>query len=145
MCIKKIGLELYLWLYFNFLTRKPIQMVQITYIWLNEDISNQNYLFCEFFLWNGKKISWWKSCSIFGTFSLILLVSIWCQPSFKIKFDQFGQVTMLLWSGGDCHPSPDLERVPDVTHIRAKWEKFNCQNLTNSFDKIFYENWFFEL
>ena len=28
---KKIGLELYLWLHFNFMTRKPIQMVQITY------------------------------------------------------------------------------------------------------------------
>ena len=75
---KKIGLELYLWQYFNFLTRKPIQMVQITYIWLNEDISNQNYLLCEFFLWNGQKISWWKSCSFFGTSSLNLLVSISC-------------------------------------------------------------------
>ena len=33
--------------------------------------------------------------------------------------------------------------TPDITLIRVKWEKFNCQNLTNSFDKIFYENWIF--
>ena len=31
---KKIGLDLYLLLYFNFLTRKPIQMALITYLWL---------------------------------------------------------------------------------------------------------------
>ena len=29
---KKIGLDLYLLLYFNFLTRKPIQMALITYL-----------------------------------------------------------------------------------------------------------------
>ena len=34
VCIKKIGLDLYLLLYFNFLTRKPIQMALITYLWL---------------------------------------------------------------------------------------------------------------
>ena len=31
---KKIGLNLYLLLYFNFLTRKPIQIALITYLWL---------------------------------------------------------------------------------------------------------------
>ena len=30
-------------------------MVQITYLWLNEDISAQNYPLYEFFLWNGQK------------------------------------------------------------------------------------------
>ena len=140
---KKIGLELYLWQYFNFLTRKPIQMVQITYIWLNEDISNQNYLLCEFFLWNGQKISWWKSCSFFGTSSLILLVSIWCKPPFEIKFDKFGQFTMLFSCGGGGHPTAHLARVPDIIHIRVKWEKFNCQYLRNFLTKFFTKIGFF--
>ena len=54
---------MYLSLYFNFLTIKPIRMVQITNLWLNEDISAQNYLLCEFFRLNGQKSPWWKSCS----------------------------------------------------------------------------------
>ena len=143
MCIKKIGLELYLWPYFNYLTRKPIRMVQITYLWLNEDISAQNYPLRQFFLWNGQKNLWCKSCLFFGAFSLILLISIWCKPSFEIKFDQFGQVTMLFWCGGGSYPSPRLTRVPDINLIRVKWKKFNCQNLTNFLTKLFYENWFF--
>ena len=101
---KKIGLELYLWLHFNFLTRKPIPIVQITYLWLNEDISAQNYLLCEFFLWNGQKILWCKSCSFFGIHFLNLLILIWLKPSFEIKFDQFGQVIMLFWCEGGSHP-----------------------------------------
>ena len=111
-------------------------MVQITYLWLNEDILAPNHLLCEFFLWNGQKNLWCKSCSFFGTFSLILLVSIWCKPSFEIRFDQFGQVTMLFWCRGGGHPSLHLARVPDLTLIRDKWEKFNCQNLINFLTKL---------
>ena len=40
-------------------------------------------------------------------------------------------------------PSLHLTRVPDVTLIRVKWEKFNCQNLTIFLTIFFYENWFF--
>ena len=40
-------------------------------------------------------------------------------------------------------PSLHLTRVPDVTLIRVKWEKFNCHNLTIFFYNFFYENWFF--
>ena len=88
---------------------------------------------------------WCKSCSFSGTFSLILLISIWCKPTFEIKFDQFGQVTMLFWCRGGGHPPPPLHlaRVPDLTLIRDKWEKFNCQNLINFLTKFFYENWLF--
>ena len=97
------------------------------------------------FLWNYQKISWWKSCSFFGTSSLILLVSIWCKPPFEIKFDKFGQFTMLFSCGGGGHPFPHLARVPDNNHIRVKWEKFNCQNLTNFLTKFFTKIGFFEL
>ena len=134
MCIKKIGLELYLWLYFNFLTRKPIQMVLITYLWLNEDISAQNYLLCEFFLWNGQKNLWCKSCLFFGAFSLILLISLWCKPSFEIKFGQLGQVTMLFWCGGGIHPSRHLARVFKTSPLLGLNEK-------NSIAKIWQISW----
>ena len=72
---------------------------------------------------------------IFCHFSLIRLISIWCKPSFEIKFDQLGKVTMLFWCVGGCYPSPYLTKVPDVTLIRVKWEKFQLPKFDNFFLK----------
>ena len=136
---------MYLWLYFNFLTSKPIQLVQITYLWLNEDISAQNHLLCKFFLWNGQKNLWCKSCLFFGAFSLILLISIWCKPSFEIKFDQFGQVTMLFWCEGGSHP-PCTWQGFQTSHLLGLNEKNSTAKIWQIFlTKFFTKIGFFEL
>ena len=110
-------------------------MVQITYLWLNEDILAPNHLLCECFLWNGQKNLWCKSCSLFGIFSLIPLISIWCKPSFEIKFDQFGQVTMLFWCGGGSHP-PCTWQGFQMSHLLGLNEK----NSTAKIWQIFWQN-----
>ena len=56
VCIKKIGLELYLWLHFNFMTRKPIQMVQITYFDSMKTSQPKIIRFVNFFFEMVKKI-----------------------------------------------------------------------------------------
>ena len=53
---KKIGLELYLWLHFNFMTRKPIQMVQITYFDSMKTSQPKIIRFVNFFFEMVKKI-----------------------------------------------------------------------------------------
>ena len=131
---------MYLWLYFNFLTRKPIQTVLITYLWLNEDISAQNYPLCEFFLWNGQKKLWCKSCLFFDAFSLILLISIWFKPSSEIKFDQIGRVTILFWCGGGSHPPCNWQGF-QMSHLLGLNEKNSTAKicpifLTQFFTKI---------
>ena len=62
---KKIGLDLYFQLYFNFLTRIDVQMIWITYSRVNEDFSIQKHPLCEFFSFKlsniliiGSKLIW---------------------------------------------------------------------------------------
>ena len=65
MSQKKIGLDLYFRLYFNFLTRIDVQMIFITYSRVNEDFSVPKHLLCDFFSFKlsniliiGSKVIW---------------------------------------------------------------------------------------
>ena len=134
MCIKKIGLELYLWLDFNFMTRKPIQMVQITYFDSMKIFQPKIIRFVNFSLKWSKKFMM-QVMFIFWRFSLILLISTWCKPSFEIKFDQFGQVTMLFWCGGGSHP-PCTWQGFQTSHLLGLNEK----NSTAKIEIFFWQN-----
>ena len=76
-----------------------------------------------------------KSCLFFGAFSLILLISIWCKPSFEIQFDQSRQVTMLFWCGGGSHP-PCTWQGFQTSHLLGLNEK----NSTAKIWQIFWQN-----
>ena len=104
-----------------------------------------NHPLCEFFLWNGRKILWCKSCSLFGGFSLILLISIKCKPSFENNLIDLSKL--------QC--SSDVEEVAtppctwqwfQTSHLLGLNEKYSTAKIwqiffTNFFTKI----GFFEL
>ena len=131
---------MYLWLYFNFLIRKPILMVQIAYIWLNEDIIAQNYPLHGFFFELVKKLYdashvhflalfTWFFWSLFDI-SLNLRLNLINLGKLQCSFDVGEAATPpRTWQGFQTSPLLGLnDKMP-------KFDKF--------FDKTFYENWFF--
>ena len=130
---------MYLWLHFNFMTRKPIQMVQITYFDSMKTSQPKIIRFVNFFFEMVKKI--YDASHVY-----FLVLSPWL---FWSLFDINLHLRLKLINLGNSKCSFDVGEAailptPDITLIRVKWEKFNCQNLTKFFTKIgFFELLFF--
>ena len=133
---------MYLWLYVNFLTRKSIRIVHITYFWLNEDISDQNYLLRDFFLWNGWKILWCKSCSFFGTFLWFFWSLFDVSLHLRLNLINLGklQCSFDVWEAAT--PPRTWQRF-QMSPLLGLNEKKSTDKTWQIFWQFFYENCFF--